>query len=44
MISQPPQILIVDGHREIREALVRHLKKSGMRATSAADAVAMDTE
>jgi two-component system OmpR family response regulator len=39
---QPPHILIVDDHREIRDALVKYLEKNGMRATSAADAVVMD--
>ena len=38
----PPHILIVDDHRDIRDALVKYLEKNGRRATSAADAVAMD--
>ena len=42
MMTQPPHILIVDDHREIRDALVKYLERNGMRATSAADAVAMD--
>jgi two-component system OmpR family response regulator len=42
MTPHPPNILIVDDHREIRDALVRYLENNGMRATSAADAVAMD--
>ena len=42
-MNHPPHILIVDDHREIRDALVKYLEKNGMRATSAADAVAMDT-
>lgn len=42
MMTQPPHILIVDDHREIRDALVKYLARNGMRATSAADAVAMD--
>ncbi len=42
MTPHPSNILIVDDHREIRDALVRYLEKNGMRATSAADAVAMD--
>ncbi|MDZ4094036.1 MAG: response regulator [Paracoccaceae bacterium] len=41
-MTNPPHILIVDDHREIRDALVKYLGKNGMRATSAADAVAMD--
>ena len=42
MTSNPPHILIVDDHREIRDALAKYLEKNGMRATSAANAVAMD--
>lgn len=42
MMTQPPHILIVDDNREIRDALVKYLEKNGMRATSAANAVAMD--
>lgn len=42
MTTHPRHILIVDDHREIRDALVKYLEKNGMRATSAADAVAMD--
>ena len=41
-MTQPPHILIVDDHREIRDALVKYLERNGMRATSAANAVAMD--
>lgn len=41
-MTHPRHILIVDDHREIRDALVKYLEKNGMRATSAADAVAMD--
>ena len=37
-----PHILVVDDHREIRDALARYLEKNGMRATVAADARAMD--
>ena len=43
-MSEPPHILVVDDHREIREAMTRYLKKNGMRATSARDAVAMDAK
>ena len=43
MMTQPPHILIVDDHREIRDALVKYLERNGMRATSAANAVAMDS-
>ena len=42
MTSNPPHILIVDDHRDIRDALAKYLEKNGMRATSAANAVAMD--
>ena len=41
-MTSPPHILIVDDHREIRDALVKYLERNGMRATSATDAVAMD--
>ena len=42
MTPRPPRILIVDDHRDIRDALVKYVEKNGMRATSAPDAVAMD--
>ncbi len=42
MTTNPPHILIVDDHRDIRDALARYLEKNGMRATSAANAIAMD--
>ena len=42
MMTQPPHILIVDDHRDIRDALVKYLEKNGLRATAAANAVAMD--
>jgi two-component system OmpR family response regulator len=41
-MPRPPRILIVDDHRDIRDALVKYVEKNGMRATSAPDAVAMD--
>lgn len=41
-LSTPPHILVVDDHREIRDALTRYLEKSGMRASSAQDAPSMD--
>ncbi|MBZ0128358.1 MAG: response regulator [Rhodobacteraceae bacterium] len=41
-MTHPPHILIVDDHREIRDALVKYLEQNGVRATAAADAVAMD--
>lgn len=39
---QEPHILVVDDHREIRDAVMRFLQKNGMRATSAVDASDMD--
>jgi len=42
-MTHRPHILIVDDHREIRDALVKYIEKNGMRATSAANAVAMDS-
>jgi two-component system OmpR family response regulator len=41
-MSKSPHILVVDDHRDIRDALARYLEKNGMRATVAADARAMD--
>lgn len=41
-MTETPHILIVDDHREIRDALTRYLQKNGMRATSAQDAAEMD--
>ncbi len=37
-----PHILIVDDHREIRDAVRRYLEKNGFRATAARDAGEMD--
>lgn len=42
MMTNPPHILIVDDHRDIRDALAKYLEKNGMRATTAVDAMAMD--
>ncbi len=39
-----PHILIVDDHREIRDAVTRYLEKSGFRASAARDAVEMDAK
>ncbi len=39
-----PHILIVDDHREIRDAVTRYLQKNGFRATAARDAVDMDSK
>ncbi len=41
-MTELPHILVVDDHREIRDAVTRYLEKNGMRATSAKDAVEMD--
>lgn len=37
-------ILVVDDHREIRDAVTRYLEKNGMRATAARDAAEMDRQ
>lgn len=39
-----PHILIVDDHREIRDAVTRYLERNGFRATAAKDAIEMDTK
>ena len=39
-----PHILIVDDHREIRDAVSRYLEKNGFRASSAQDAIEMDVK
>ncbi|MEM6421163.1 MAG: response regulator [Pseudomonadota bacterium] len=41
-MAEQPRILVVDDHREIRDALTRYLGRNGMRADGAADARAMD--
>jgi two-component system OmpR family response regulator len=41
-MTDTPHILVVDDHREIRDALAKYLERNGMRASVAADAVAMD--
>jgi two-component system, OmpR family, response regulator len=43
VMSKPPHILVVDDHREIRDAVTRYLQKNGLRATAAKDAVEMDS-
>ncbi len=40
--ARTPHILVVDDHREIRDALTRYLGKNGMRATAARSAAEMD--
>ncbi|CAM5550001.1 response regulator transcription factor [Frigidibacter albus] len=37
-----PHILVVDDHREIRDAVTRYLEKNGLRATAARDTREMD--
>ena len=37
-----PRILVVDDHREIRDAVGRYLEKNGLRATTAKSAAEMD--
>ncbi|WP_372892872.1 response regulator [Rhodosalinus sp.] len=37
-----PRILVVDDHREIRDAVTRYLQKNGMRAEAAKSAAEMD--
>ncbi|MBE0413803.1 response regulator [Yoonia sp.] len=41
--SRSPHILVVDDHREIRDAVTRYLEKNGMRATPAKDTKEMDS-
>lgn len=41
-MSEQPCILVVDDHREIRDALARYLGRNGMRVDAAADARQMD--
>lgn len=42
-MSDVPHILVVDDHREIRDAVTRYLEKNGMRAQSAKNAAEMDS-
>lgn len=41
-MSEAPHILIVDDHRDIRDAVSRYLEKNGFRASVARDAAEMD--
>ncbi len=41
-MTSTPHILVVDDHREIRDALAKYLERNGMRVSLAANAVAMD--
>ena len=42
-MNEAPHILIVDDHREIRDAVSRYLERNGMRASTARDATEMDS-
>lgn len=42
--SRPPHVLVVDDHREIRDAVTRYLERNGMRATPARDTTEMDAQ
>ncbi len=41
-MTDAPHILVVDDHREIRDAVTRYLEKNGMRAQSAKNTAEMD--
>lgn len=43
MSDHTPHILVVDDHREIRDAVTRYLEKNGLRAQSVKSAADMDT-
>ena len=43
-MNETPHILIVDDHRDIRDAISRYLEKNGMRASVACDAVELDAK
>lgn len=43
-MNETPHILVVDDHREIRDAVTRYLERNGMRASSARDAAEMDAK
>ncbi len=43
-MSNPPHILVVDDHQQIRDSVTRFLEKNGLRATSAKDAQDMDAK
>jgi two-component system OmpR family response regulator len=42
--AQQPHILVVDDHREIRDAVTRYLERNGMRASAARNAAEMDAQ
>ncbi len=41
-MTNPPHILVVDDHQQIRDSVSKYLERNGMRATAAADAAEMD--
>ncbi|WP_300514244.1 response regulator [Aliiroseovarius sp.] len=43
-MTNPPHILVVDDHQQIRDSVTRFLEKNGLRATSAKDATDMDAK
>jgi len=43
-MNETPHILVVDDHRDIRDAISRYLEKNGMRTSVAHDAVDMDAK
>ncbi|MFQ5623025.1 MAG: response regulator [Paracoccaceae bacterium] len=43
-MTEAPHILIVDDHRDIRDAVSRYLEKNGFRATTARDAADMEAK
>ena len=43
-MTDAPHILIVDDHREIRDAVSRYLERNGFRASTARDAAEMDAK
>lgn len=43
-MANPPHILVVDDHPQIRDSVTRFLEKNGLRATSAKDALDMNTK
>jgi two-component system OmpR family response regulator len=43
-MTNPPHILVVDDHQQIRDSVTRFMEKNGLRATSAKDAQDMDAK
>lgn len=44
IVTEPPHILVVDDHAEIRQSVTRFLERNGMRATAASNSVEMDAQ